>query len=90
LGQLATSPNGLSYQILNVIRKRARTVVRHSPTLLKAVERRPAVHLRALRERSTGNSEVIHLDEKRPYRRCAGSHDPEVVMIEAVVPIKAD
>jgi hypothetical protein len=27
---------------------------------------------------------------KRPYRRCAGSHHPEVVMIEAVVPIKAD
>ena len=31
-----------------------------------------------------------NLDVKRPYRRCAGSHDPEVVMIEAVVPIKAD
>src|ERR1022692_3568464 len=31
-----------------------------------------------------------HLDVKRPYRRCAGSHDPEAVMIEAVVPIKAD
>jgi hypothetical protein len=30
------------------------------------------------------------LDVKRPYRRCTGSHDPEVVMIEAVVPINAD
>jgi hypothetical protein len=30
------------------------------------------------------------VDEKRPYRRCAGSHDPEPVMIKAVVPIKAD
>jgi hypothetical protein len=30
------------------------------------------------------------VDVKRPYRRCAGSHDPEVVMIEAIVPIKAD
>jgi len=31
-----------------------------------------------------------HLDVKRPYRGCAGGHDPEVVMIEAVVPVKAD
>jgi hypothetical protein len=31
-----------------------------------------------------------HFDVKRPYRRCAGSHGPEVVMIEAVVLIKAD
>jgi hypothetical protein len=30
------------------------------------------------------------VDGKRAYRRSAGSHDPEVVMIEAVVPIKAD
>jgi hypothetical protein len=27
------------------------------------------------------------LDGERPYRRCAGNHDPEVVMIEAVVPM---
>jgi hypothetical protein len=38
----------------------------------------------------TDNSEGIHLDEKRPYRRCAGGHDPEVVMNEAVVQVKAD
>jgi hypothetical protein len=29
-----------------------------------------------------------HLAVKRPYRRCAGSHDPRVVMIKAVVGIK--
>jgi hypothetical protein len=31
-----------------------------------------------------------HLDVKRMYRRCSGSHHPEAVMIEAIVPIKAD
>jgi hypothetical protein len=41
-----------------------------------------------------GNPEIAavrsQVDEKRANRRCGDSHDPEVVMIEAVVAIKAD
>jgi hypothetical protein len=39
---------------------------------------------------ASGDGTARQLDVKRPYRRCAGSHNPEVVMIEAIVPIKAD